>query len=63
MTLVLGANVTHTDVSDDNTQQHVCAESINYHPAHKPTGKIKPDKARCVNGNSMEGQPRRGRIC
>lgn len=56
-------NVMHVDMSDDNAQQHVCAESINYHPAHKPTGKIKLDKACRVNGNSMEGQLQRSRIC
>lgn len=50
-------NVTHIDTSDDNAQQHVCAESINYHPAHKPTSKIKLEKAYRANGNSMEGQP------
>lgn len=46
-------NVIHADMSDDNAQQHICAESTNYHSAHKPTGKIKLDKACRVNGNSM----------
>lgn len=44
-------------MSGDNAQQHKCAQSINCRPAHEPAGKIKLDKACCVNGNSRKDNP------
>lgn len=58
-----GQKVMHPGTSGDNAQQHKCAQSIHCHPAHEAAGKIKPDTACCVNGNSMEGQPWCSWIC
>lgn len=58
-----GVKVMHPDMSGDNAQQPKRAQSIHCHPAHKPTGKIKLDKACCATGSSTEGQPQWSQIC